>query len=162
MMPVVELVYSSVARPGLTSAELRSVLRTARAHNGGTGITGMLFHGNGAFMQALEGSRSAVNALYNHIVQDPRHSQCEVLHYRENTARRFAEWSMRLESLEPDSGRERLRRALLLDISGSEKFEPQRMSGAKATTFLHELAHLECRLDAEPIAPGPPRGLRPR
>ncbi len=150
-MPEVQLVYASVARTALTQKDQWALMRTSSRHNADRGITGMLLYANDAFLQGLEGPRSAVNALYNRIVRDPRHDQCEVLHYRETPGRRFSDWSMKLQGLAPDSGRERLRRALIRDVCGSEEFDPRRLSGDRAATLLHELAHLERRLEAQPI-----------
>ena len=45
-------------------------------------------------MQVLEGGRDEVNALYNTIVRDARHTDVVLLHYEEIGERRFAGWTM--------------------------------------------------------------------
>ena len=45
-------------------------------------------------MQVLEGKRAEVEALYQHISQDPRHTACVVLRAGPLATRRFAEWRM--------------------------------------------------------------------
>jgi len=59
-------------------------------------ITGVLCvcQGGNVFLQALEGGRDAVNALYGRIVQDPRHRDVTLLDYAEIDERRFAGWRM--------------------------------------------------------------------
>ena len=52
-------------------------------------VTGALSLSNGIFLQCLEGERSAVNALYHHILKDKRHNKPEVLALEEITQRQF-------------------------------------------------------------------------
>ncbi len=72
---LVRLLYASRAATPVTQEIIESILQQSRAHNPGLGITGVLCHGGDVFVQALEGGRDAVNALYNMIVRDARHAR---------------------------------------------------------------------------------------
>jgi hypothetical protein len=142
-MQIVRLIYASVARPNLSYDQVRQILSTASAHNEAHGITGILCYSSGAFLQALEGKRVPVNKLYNRIIRDVRHTDCEILSCGPIEVRSFIEWTMKMiswdESFTPQ------RRALVLRHSGMNKFEPWIMTGKQAHGFLKELAELERR-----------------
>jgi len=74
---LVRLLYVSRARPEHTAQDIEDILRAARHHNLHNGITGILCYGGGIYLQAIEGGRGAVNRLYRHIVEDPRHHDVE-------------------------------------------------------------------------------------
>ena len=109
------------------------VADTSRAHNPSTGITGVLCYGDGVFLQAIEGGRSAINALYSHIQRDPRHRQIELLHYEEITERRFGCWTRGQTNL-PKSNP-----ATLLKYSERAELNPYAVSGAVSLALLEEL-----------------------
>lgn len=142
-MNLIRLIYASVARDGLDYSELTAILRTATTHNESNGITGILTVGNGAFLQALEGDRASVNRLYNHIIADPRHTDCEILRYGRIVTRGFNEWSMKLVGLDDQPTAKR--RALVMRHSGRAVFEPTQMTGAQAAALLDDLARQERR-----------------
>ena len=91
---LVRLMYASRARVALRPQDLGDILRESRSRNLAAGITGLLWHANGLFMQVLEGDRSSVNELYRRIVGDRRHEGVELLAYHETAERRFAGWTM--------------------------------------------------------------------
>ncbi len=144
-MQIIRLIYASVARPDVGYEELRSILASAAAHNDRQGLSGILCYSGGAFLQAIEGRRVAVNRLYNRIVRDPRHTDCEILTCGPIEVRSFIEWSMKMISW--DDAHTPQRRELVLRHSGMHHFEPWTMSGAQAHGFLRELAELERRTD---------------
>ncbi|KAI8917490.1 Acylphosphatase-like domain-containing protein [Powellomyces hirtus] len=78
-LPYRQLVYRSLASPTLTGGDIAQILYSSRTLNATRGISGLLLHGTGEFMQVLEGPPEAVGALYATIAQDPRHSQAKVL-----------------------------------------------------------------------------------
>ena len=121
--------------------DVRGIQEIAASLNPAVGITGILCYGSGHFLQALEGDRSVVNALYHRIALDPRHDACELLSVEDITTRDFAEWSMRIVNWD-DAGSAG-QRAALLKNSGSSEFDPRQMSGAQATTFLRDLANMQ-------------------
>ena len=80
---LVRLLYVSRAVSPDSPETIESILSDSRAHNLGQGITGILCYGGGIFLQAIEGGRTQVNALYSHIVGDKRHKDVVLLHYEE-------------------------------------------------------------------------------
>lgn len=88
------LVYVSTAVTWFSEAELRALLTSARFRNEHAGITGMLLYKDGNFMQALEGSQTAVRGLYERIEADRRHQGLLVLDSGMQATRQFALWSM--------------------------------------------------------------------
>src|SRR6476469_8077804 len=74
--------------------ETDSILAASRRNNPPIGITGILCYGGGIYLQAIEGGRQAVNALFSKIMRDPRHHDVELLHYEEISERRFGGWTM--------------------------------------------------------------------
>ena len=91
---LVSLLYVSRAVGPQTTAATSSILSYARERNPSVGVTGILCQGQRLYMQVLEGERSAVNALYAHILKDRRHRDLEILLYEELNQRRFSQWSM--------------------------------------------------------------------
>jgi hypothetical protein len=91
---VIQLVYVSSAVKPFTDAQLRELLAKARANNVSLGITGMLLHQQGAFLQMLEGEPAAVDAVFAKIEKDRRHGAILVLTRTEVGGRTFPDWSM--------------------------------------------------------------------
>ena len=94
--PLVCLVYASRSIPPLAESELRSLLEQARSNNERLGITGVLIHGDGRFVQVLEGSDDAVHEVFSRIATDRRHYAVQILADEPLEQRRFAHWSMAL------------------------------------------------------------------
>ena len=130
---LVRLMYASRAVPTVDQDELIAILRKSKANNPALGVTGVLCFSEGIFLQALEGGRSAVNALYNRIVTDPRHHQVELLCYEEISERRFAGWSMGQVNMG------RLNPGLLLKYSERPTLDPYAVSGQVSMALFHEL-----------------------
>jgi Sensors of blue-light using FAD len=129
---LVRLLYASRAQ-GLGDAEIAAILRQARAHNPPLGLTGVLCHADGCFVQLLEGGREPVNQLYKHIVADPRHKDVTLLAYEEVAERRFAGWAMGQVNLA------RLNPALVLKYSAQPRLEPYAMTGKALMSLFEEL-----------------------
>lgn len=96
MTTLTRLLYVSVARDGLGTAEVERLLGRARAFNQALGVGGCLLFYGGRFLQVLEGSRSAVQSVLGRIQADPRHHGLRVLYDGPTEEREFADWSMRL------------------------------------------------------------------
>jgi len=140
-MQLIRMTYASVAKTGLGYDALTSILRTAATRNEEHGITGILCYSGTAFLQALEGPRCSVNRLYNRIVLDARHADCQVLSLHEIDERDFADWSMKL--IRWEGAQTAQRRALLLRHARSASLEPWTMSAKQVEGFLRELADME-------------------
>lgn len=146
-MPTIRLIYSSAASAGMSYGSLVEIMDHAQARNVERGITGILCYGSGQFLQALEGERRAVNALYHRIAVDLRHADCQLMDVAEIDARAFPEWTMKVVNWEDgDTAR---RRAVLQADTGSDVFDPVTMTSAQASAFLTHLADLERELAAD-------------
>jgi hypothetical protein len=78
---------------------------------------------SGIFLQVLEGGRSAVNALYNRIATDPRHtrSNCWLRRDRRTPLRRLGHGPGRHGAAEPGAAAEVLRARCTLDPYGAAR-----------------------------------------
>ncbi len=130
---LVRLLYVSRAVDKDCTQAIESILESSRQHNLGNGITGVLCYGGGVFLQAIEGGRSAVNTLYNHIVADKRHSDVVLLHYEEIAERRFGGWTMGTVNLS------KLNTSIVLKYSERPEFDPYAVSGKVSLALLEEL-----------------------
>ena len=91
---LIRLIYVSKAVDPQTHTLTDSVLSKVRDWNTQNGVTGVLCEGQGVFLQALEGERGPVTALYARIAADPRHRDLELIHCESISERRYGEWSM--------------------------------------------------------------------
>lgn len=91
---VFELVYCSIAKPGITSEDIDTILKTAREFNAANELTGCLLFHNNQFAQILEGKESTVKELYSSIAKDERHENVQRLVQGEKEERKFSSWSM--------------------------------------------------------------------
>lgn len=130
---LVRLMYASRAVAAVDQDQLLAILRKSKANNPTVGVTGVLCYSEGIFLQALEGGRSAVNALYNRISSDTRHSQVELLSYEEIGERRFAGWSMGQVNMS------RLNPGLVLKYSERPMLDPYGVSGRVSMALFEEL-----------------------
>jgi hypothetical protein len=130
---LVRLLYASRAAAPVTQEIIESILAQSRAQNPALGITGVLCYGGDVYMQALEGGRDAVNALYMKIVRDTRHRQVVLLHYAEVPERHFSGWTMGQVNLS------RVNPSLLLKYSDKPVLDPFSVSGRASLALFEEL-----------------------
>lgn len=90
------LVYfsRSVAPVQAQVAQAQAIASYARLHNAENQISGLLLRANGFYLQVLEGDEAAVNALYQRICADPRHTAVTLLARGRTDARAFGAWAM--------------------------------------------------------------------
>ena len=129
---LVRLLYASRA-VDCNPPAIEAILAQARAHNTSFGITGILCYGGGVFLQAIEGGRAAVSALYGHIQKDARHKDVELLHFEEITERRFGGWTMGQVNLT------KVHSSILLRYSERPELDPYSVSGKVSLALLEEL-----------------------
>lgn len=79
---------------GTSHVELGRILASARRNNIKKGITGALIFSDDYFAQVLEGPRDSINAIFEGIECDPRHTHVTVIHFKPLQTRRFSNWSM--------------------------------------------------------------------
>ena len=98
---MIRLLYCSQATPGMSGDQIQDILTVARRNNKALGITGVLVHGGGIFMQVLEGPEDAVLRSYVKILDDPRHSGSRIIHISPANERIFQDWSMGVINSDP-------------------------------------------------------------
>lgn len=92
-------VYVSSSVNLMSSEELVKLLTVSRNNNSRLGITGMLLHKDGNFIQAIEGPEDEVKKLLNKISQDTRHRGIITLIEGYSETRQFNDWSMGFREL---------------------------------------------------------------
>ncbi len=130
---LVRLLYASRSVDKNSTELVNSIMAQSRLNNPSQGLTGILCFSGDIFIQVLEGSRTAVNALYSHILKDPRHTGVQILHFEEITERRFAGWTMGQVNLA------KLNTSVLLKYSELPELNPFAVSGLVSMALLDEL-----------------------
>ena len=131
---LVRLIYASRASARISPEAMEGILASSRRHNPSNGITGVLCHSDGIFVQALEGGRDKVNQLYARLLQDGRHKDVVLLFYEEVAVRRYPSWTMGKVNLD------KINRSLLLKYSSTGTLNPYDDSGSATIALLDELA----------------------
>ncbi|RZJ86778.1 MAG: BLUF domain-containing protein [Hymenobacter sp.] len=93
------IIYLSWATISFTNAQLDRLLTGARRRNTELAVTGILFYGNGRFLQVLEGEEEIVQEIYAHIKRDPRHGNILTFANKPIAERAFKEWAMAFQPL---------------------------------------------------------------
>ena len=96
----VTLSYVSDAAEEFGILSLMQLVDKASRSNKALNVTGVLSFDNGRFGQILEGKSKDVEAIWELILKDPRHTNVVSLGMKKINARRFANWSMNLCSRE--------------------------------------------------------------
>lgn len=92
--PIHQLIYISAANIDFSEQELEELLDKSRNNNASNDISGMLVFHEGSFIQALEGPKQKVQALYEKIAKDKRHTETVILYRNDQQERDFDSWSM--------------------------------------------------------------------
>jgi hypothetical protein len=100
MDTLLQVIYASTATRKWSPAELLTLLHVSRVNNTALGVTGMLGHNAGVFLQLLEGPAGAVRKQMQRISTDDRHNEITVLVERAVTTRFFPDWSMGFQELD--------------------------------------------------------------
>lgn len=142
-MRLVRLVYASRVAKSVDGAEVKKILKVSQDNNARDGISGMLCFNSQYFLQCLEGPRPAVNATYNRILGDPRHSEPELISFREIAERDFGEWSMGY------TGEGLLARDTLFRFTPQGTLDPVSLSADSAYALLHALGKQIFKLQSD-------------
>lgn len=110
---------------------------SARRKNPANGITGVLIHGGGLFMQVLEGPEQKVLRQYVKILDDRRHDDARILHISPADARIFEQWSMGDIAGNP------------LQFQHVSQFLARRLEVVRPETFMKTMREFAQRLNAE-------------
>jgi len=99
---LVRLVYASRSTADIhqLKTNLSQILITAHRQNLRHQIVGVLFYGNGYFLQCIEGQQHHVDSLYAVIQKDPRHENITLIdrHYIDRC--QFSTWQMKYVQLD--------------------------------------------------------------
>ncbi|XLS28203.1 BLUF domain-containing protein [Flavobacteriaceae bacterium M23B6Z8] len=91
--------YISTASYEFTDHQLKDLLLESRRNNERRGITGMLIHYDGNFIQYIEGNKYDVTDLFESIKSDVRHRSVYKITSGITRERKFRRWSMAFEKL---------------------------------------------------------------
>jgi hypothetical protein len=98
---MIRVLYASQSTHDITDQQVQEILESSRRNNPSNGITGVLIHGGGLFMQVLEGPEQSVLRQYVKILDDRRHGDCKIIHIATANERIFQKWSMGVIKCEP-------------------------------------------------------------
>jgi Sensors of blue-light using FAD len=94
------ILYVSVADPALVSDDIYQLVGNAQDRNRADGISGIMLYNGSNFMQLIEGDPVVIDACFNRIAQDQRHSGVVTLRNDPVAVREFPEWAMRYSLVE--------------------------------------------------------------
>lgn len=134
---MIRLLYMSNTAPTVTGEQVQDILVWARKHNPANGITGVLIHGGGLFMQVLEGPEQTVLRQYVEILADPRHNNVQILHISPTNFRIFEKWSMGGLAADP------------LQFQHVTEFRARRLEVVQAKAFTNTMREFVRRLNGE-------------
>lgn len=133
-MYLVQMIYASRISTDFKTQDIESILESAHKNNAALGITGLLCFSHDSFLQSLEGSRKAVNEVYQKILNDQRHQDPILLYYKNIQQRNFVDWAMGYVSSS------QMIRQIVLKYSRQSEFDAFEMSGDSARALMIELA----------------------
>lgn len=148
---MMRIMYTSVAGPEFSKADLVEVLGTAREKNKGDDLTGLLIFNNNLFFQVLEGPEAPLMACFHRIAHDPRHSNIKMLSKEPTDERLFNRWRMGFAN--PEIIPDRLMRAVrdtrdvrdrMESVKGSDALMETSSAARMIRMFLMQLG--ECQL----------------
>lgn len=93
------IVYFSNSTGPFEEEDLSVILEQSRRNNAQSGITGVMLYVRGSIVQVLEGRQDAVEAMYQRILNDDRHSNVIGVLNRPIQQRLFDQWSMGYETI---------------------------------------------------------------
>lgn len=108
-----EIAYISTPQGLVFDDDILAIVRESQVRNSRLGITGLLCYDGTHFFQIIEGPANTIDALYDAIRNDPRHTDIHTLSEVDVTVRSFSDWSMGYKRMD-----ERLQSCGLLDAQG--------------------------------------------
>jgi hypothetical protein len=100
-MSLIHVIYASTAAAEFREQQIPELLERARVANEKQHITGMLLYIGGSFFQLLEGEATIVDAVYDRIGGDARHTQMTRIIREPILERDFEGWSMGFSTVDP-------------------------------------------------------------
>lgn len=102
-MSLHRLIYTSSRKNNCTEADIKQILLVSREDNAKRNVTGILLHSDKRFLQYLEGDKSTLEGLYNHIKKDDRHGGAMIRDFSPIANRSFGQWQMGFKDLSDES-----------------------------------------------------------
>ena len=106
------------------------ILDKSVRNNRTVGITGLLLHHRGWFLQVLEGPLEVVDDTFDRIRRDLRHTDIRTVADLPIAARAFGDWSMAAERLEGQTAR------ALTELGLDASFDPASLDPSSAMSLL--------------------------
>ncbi len=134
-MSLYTIVYVSIATDAMSAEDLKTIFKTGRANNEKAGITGMLLHRDGFFLQVIEGEEEQVDALYDKVIKDSRHTNHLLIYKRPIEKRAFSEHLLSASDVDA---------AVFKDVKGFSDFmqQPNREFVEQCTSDIEEYLNL--------------------
>lgn len=107
--------------PGQARAKI--IADDAGLRNVGDGITGVLLYLDGLFVQILEGTQDRVEATFERICRDMRHTDLQLIDMISVSERMFDDWAMASLGMDPhgrSENEELAEIAQLIEVNASE------------------------------------------
>ena len=92
------LVYISSPTREMSDHEVHDLWRRAKINNDRDGITRILIHDRGRYLQYLEGDEAKVEATFARISMDPKHRAIIRVHGGTTSRRQFPGWALASKS----------------------------------------------------------------
>ncbi len=99
-MSLIHCIYASTAVGADDPLDPPALLEAGRRHNARHAITGLLLAVEGDFIHVLEGEADAVDELFLHIANDPRHLAVTEIVREPIVRRHFAAWHLGFVAVE--------------------------------------------------------------
>lgn len=87
------LLYVSTQTEGIV-CDMGYLMEDAKLFNHQQGVTGALWYDGHRFLQLLEGTKAALNRVFNRIAQSQYHRDIDVLCFSEIDQRIYNDWAM--------------------------------------------------------------------
>jgi len=133
---MIRILYVSQSTHDITDKQVQDILASSRRNNAANGITGVLIHGGGLFMQVLEGPEQSTLRQYVKILDDRRHGDCKIIHIAPANERIFQKWSMGVIKCDP------------LQFQHIAKLRENRFESVSAKAFTAEMSEFVKMLNA--------------
>jgi len=130
-MPLSRLIYTSL-RESRSPRDLIEILEKSEARNAVDAITGALVTTPDFYVQLLEGERKVVDACYERICRDPRHSHVELILFELIDERWFPDWSMSAVDLSEGDA--------IASYSEGKEFRPKELPSAVVERLFRDVA----------------------
>ena len=98
--PIRSIVFFSTAAMPMSRRDLAALGKECAEPNSHVGITGMLLHKNGSFLQVMESSKAVICDMFARISADPRHTNIRKIRDRPIPRREFAGHAVSFKNLD--------------------------------------------------------------